>query len=109
MYPSTFSVLNYSRMNTGDTNLMITNLGSNILQQKIVLPTESIPENLPDFIKISIQALIDSAKPYKICSNIHKSWSTRDLPLNLPIKGISPVWVIILEKNSLFYEEKFVS
>ena len=52
----------YSRMNAGDTNEIITTLGFDTSPQKTV-PAETIPENLPDYIKIAIQALIDSAKP----------------------------------------------
>ena len=52
----------YSRMNAGDTNEIITTLGFDTSSQKTV-SAETIPENLPDYIKIAIQALIDSAKP----------------------------------------------
>ena len=63
MYKSTAITYElYSGMNAGNTNEIITTLGFDTSSQKSV-PAETIPENLPDYIKIAIQALIDSAKP----------------------------------------------
>lgn len=51
----------YSRMNAGDTNQIITTLGLDT-SMHTTETAEAIPENLPDYIKIAIKALIDSAR-----------------------------------------------
>ena len=51
----------YSRMNAGDTNQIITTLGLDT-SMRTAEPGEIIPDNLPDYIKITIKALINSAR-----------------------------------------------